>query len=109
MGNDARIIYLPGALVKHFVPDKRIQTDYLARMARGVGMSEVTRMKSLKGSLYRIYLNELFKWMATFLLFFIYLVKLEYSRGRMLVFFRFHVTKGLLSRNKDDHQNSVFS
>jgi glycosyltransferase involved in cell wall biosynthesis len=103
MGSSQKIVYLPEACIFHIVPKKRLEQSYITEMAYGVGYSEKIRNRAGGKKLFRMYLTELFKWMATILLFFIYLVKLEYPKSRMLLIFRYYVSKGMLTENKNDH------
>jgi hypothetical protein len=98
MDRDDRIVYLPGAEVYHFVPDSRLKKSYVMGIAFGAGYSEYVRIRNTGKSLSGIYIKEVIKWIASILLFFIYLVKLQYPKGKMLLVFRYHVSKGMLTR-----------
>lgn len=99
---EPKIVYLPSAAVYHFVPETRLQMDYITKMASGVGYSEKVRAKTAGKTAAGIYLKELIKWFASILLYFIYLVKLEYPKGKMLLVFRYYVTKGMLTGKRND-------
>lgn len=98
------IIYLPNAEVRHVVPDKRLERKHIDNLARGIGMSEAIRVGgNLKGRL-RMYGREIVKWGGSFVLFFIYLLKFQPSKGKMLLRFRYFVSAGLITgKNYSEH------
>ena len=102
MGPGSGIVYLPEAEVSHIVPEERVQHSYITKMAFGVGLSEIIRVRQNGERPGKVIVKELFKWAATILLFFLYLVKLQYPKGRMLLVFRYFVSKGILSSFKND-------
>lgn len=93
---ELEVVYIPNALVYHCVPLERTTTAFIQRQGIGTGQSERIRVKSegILSTLKR-YLIELFKWGASFILFFIYLFKGQLPKGRMIVKFRYWVSQGL--------------
>lgn len=90
-------LYIPDAVVYHCVPIERTTKDFIIKQALGTGKSERLRTKK-QGSisyLKRI-LIEITKWGASFILFFTYLLKRQKEKGKMIIVFRWWVTKGLL-------------
>ena len=94
-----KIYYFPLLKVQHVIPENRTTRDYIVRLGAGVGMSEKLRTLSISKSCYikRIF-SEIIKWIASFVLFFGFTVALKPQKGSVLLLFRWHVTKGLLSR-----------
>jgi len=90
--------YIPNAIVYHCVPIERTTTEFIKRQALGTGKSEKIRIKSegLKSTIIS-YLKELVKWGGSFALFFIYMFKAQFAKGRMIVKFRWWVSKGLFN------------
>ena len=91
-----KVIYVPEALVYHFVSIERTTKTFVQNQAIGIGKSEKIRTIS-KGRinyLKRIF-QEIIKWGATFFLSLIYLFKLEFAKAKMIVFFRYYITSGL--------------
>lgn len=74
--DNKKIYYLPSAIIKHQVPDRRLTFDFFKRQAIGVGKSEQIRTKSISQSTYiQFVLKEiLIKWSVSMLLFSYYLV-----------------------------------
>jgi glycosyltransferase involved in cell wall biosynthesis len=95
------IYYLPNACVYHIIPDQRLTRKFIRHQAEGIGYSEWkrVRMKGRKAIMMKIF-NEIFKWMASLLLFCYYLVILQPPKGLMIVMFRYHVTSGFLRRKR---------
>ena len=92
-----KVVYVPEALVYHSVPVERTTKIFVRKQAIGIGKSEKIRTIS-KGRinyLKRIF-QEIIKWGATFILSLIYMFKLEFGKAKMIVFFRYYVTIGLL-------------
>jgi len=89
--------YIPNAIVYHCVPIERTTTEFIKRQAVGTGESEGIRIKSegISSTLKR-YFMEVVKWGGSIALFFIYLVKGQFAKGRMIVKFRWWVSLGLL-------------
>lgn len=90
------ILYFPDIEVEHVIPEGRTTEEYIVKMAQGIGMSEKLRCQGLgKGALFERKVSEGIRWAATLLLWIGYAIKGEREKGRMLVIFRKHVTKGL--------------
>lgn len=99
---DKVVGYIPDALVYHCVPLERTTTEFIRRQALGTGKSEWQRVTDEGGfsPIKRIFI-ELFKWGASFALYFVYLFKGQPAKGAMIVRFRYWVSKGLFSRDKE--------
>ena len=91
------IYYFPDVAVDHVIPPHRTTVDFIKRLGAGVGASERIRCNSRK-SLMKRSLLECFKWGATIVLWFFYLITLRPACGNMLVRFRFNVSKSLLTK-----------
>lgn len=93
------VMYIPDAIVYHCVPIERTTSDFIKKQALGTGKGEKIRVKSEgSASVAKRYFVELIKWIASLLLFFVYLFKAQPAKGSMIVKFRAWVTKGLLSK-----------
>lgn len=99
---ELKVIYVPDALVYHCVPIERTTTEFIKRQALGTGKSEQVRVKNegffsaLKRSV-----MELVKWGASFFLYFVYLFKGQIAKGKMIVRFRYWVSKGLWTKQSE--------
>lgn len=91
-----KIYYLPEIAVQHCIPPSRTTDDYICRLGDGVGASE--RMRTLHSGYAKRIVQELVKWAATIVLWGGYLCSGRVACGNSLVRFRYHVSKGLLSR-----------
>lgn len=91
------IYYFPKMLVHHVIPEKRLQIPFIKNLGINIGISEKIRTKNKNSIAYieRLCL-EIYKWIGSIALFFIYLLKLQPSKGVMILKFRFWVSKGLL-------------
>ncbi len=92
------IWYNAKAWVFHYIPKSRTNEKFIKKLAESIGHSEKLRTLP-KGNIVflRALLKEFFlKWPATIILLFYYFFTLRFSKGIMLVRFRFWVTKGLL-------------
>lgn len=95
---DMLVDYIPNALVYHCVPIERTTTEFIKRQALGTGKSEAVRIKSEGiSSIIKRYVMEGVKWGGSLALFFIYLFKGQFPKGRMIVKFRWWVSKGLFN------------
>lgn len=95
---DLKVVYIPDALVYHCVPVERTTTEFIKKQALGTGKSERIRVKRKGGfSAFKRYLTEIFKWGASLILFFGYLFTGRTAKGKMIVKFRWWVSKGLFS------------
>ncbi len=92
-----RVVYAPLAIVYHSVPIERTKSSFIKQQALGTGSSE--RVRCLHVSVFH-YLKrigvEALKWGASILIAMLYLFQLKFARARMILFFRFWVTLGLL-------------
>lgn len=98
---NGKIFYVPNVVVDHIIGEHRETMTYIKGMGVGVGTSERTRIKEAGsiGVLKKI-TEEAFKWGATFLLFFYYLITLKPIKGWTLIKFRYWVFTGLLFGKK---------
>ena len=96
------ILYFPNIAVKHCIPRRRTTRDFVERLARGVGVSEHIRTRNIGSFAYalRLFL-EIIKWGGTIVLWCQYTIQGHRPKGDILVFFRYHVTKGLLKPNSE--------
>jgi hypothetical protein len=71
--------------------------SYIKKMGFGIGISEITRVKQagVMGVVIKIF-QEAFKWAASFILFFKYLITGNSIKGITLLKFRYWVLEGLL-------------
>ncbi len=96
-GNE-KMVYLPKALVYHFVPKERTEIGFVKQQTIGVGKSEAIRVRSMGiGNIVLRMAEELFKWGASFVLMLFYLLKFAPSKGLMLLRFRYWLTKSFIS------------
>ena len=92
-----KIYYLPNLKVQHVIPENRTTKAYIKRLGEGIGMSEKLRTLNIsKGCYLKRIFSEMIKWVASFVLFFGYLITFEPQKGTVLLLFRRNVTKGLL-------------
>lgn len=94
-----KVLYVPDAMVYHCVPLERTTSEFIKRQALGTGKSERVRVKNEgRLSVVKRSLIELFKWAASFLLYFVYVFKGQSAKGVMIVKFRYWVSEGLWSK-----------
>ncbi|MDE5610745.1 MAG: glycosyltransferase [Odoribacter sp.] len=95
---NARIYYFPDIEVLHVIPEKRTTREYIKQMAWGIGKSE--RLRTLKISRFA-YMKRLgaesIKWCASLLLYVGYSLRGTVRKGKILLYFRWFVSKGLIS------------
>lgn len=94
----AKVMYAPSIVVDHFIPQKRVEMDYIRRMGTGVGRHERKRIakEGLVGYVEKI-MQEIIKVGATVVLFLYYLILVKPSKGITLVKFRYWVLQGLIT------------
>ena len=92
------IYYHPEVVVDHIIPQRRLEIDYIRKIAVGVGTSEVNRLakKAFNEKAGRV-VDELVKIGATFVLALYYGVTFQLPKSIMLVRFRFWVISGFLA------------
>lgn len=94
------ILYFPNIGVKHCIPAKRTTMEFVAKLGYGVGQSEKLRTIQIGTFTYgkRLF-SELIKWCGTMVLWLYYAIQGYRAKGDTLVLFRYHVTRGLLTRS----------
>lgn len=93
----APIYYFPDIEVQHVIPEKRTTTAYIRKLALGIGQSEKLRtMKISRKAYFRRLFSEAIKWGASGILCVGYMLRLQPTKGTILLFFRWYVTRGLL-------------
>ncbi len=92
------ILYFPNIGVQHCIPGRRTTNEFIARLAEGVGVSERLRTRKIGSCAYakRLFMEGV-KWGGTLVLWCQYTLQGHRPKGDILVLFRYHVTKGLLS------------
>ncbi len=97
-----KIWYVPEAGIYHYIPAAKLTEKHFQRLTYSIGKSERIRTLSVsKLSFYKRISSEGIKWSASILLFFFYLVKGQYAKGKKLLQFRYNVTKGMLEKTID--------
>lgn len=91
------VYYIPKMGIYHYIPAKKTTKQYFDELTYSIGKSERIRTQSVSSSAYykRIF-SEFIKWGASTILFVLYTVFLNPSKGVKLLQFRKNVTKGLL-------------
>lgn len=96
------ILYFPNIGVKHCIPGRRTTREFVARLAEGVGVSERLRTRKIGKLAYSKRLcSELIKWVGTIGLWCLYAIQGHRPKGDILVHFRCHVTRGLISSSAE--------
>lgn len=91
------IYYLPQMGIYHYIPEKKVTQQYFNELTYSIGKSERIRTKGVScAAYYKRMLSEFIKWGASILLFVLYFISLNPSKGVKLLQFRKNVTKGLL-------------
>ena len=89
--------YLPGAKIYHHIPAEKLTESFFDRLTYAMGKSERVRTLNLgKRFYYRKLLEEVFKWAASLILWFGYLLTFQPNKGNKLLSFRWKLAKGLL-------------
>ena len=95
-GNEV-FYYLPQMGIYHHIPAKKLTQEYFNNLTYSIGKSERIRTKAVSGKAYwKRIVMEWVKWNASFVLFFLYLIRLSPAKGVKLLQFRWNVSKGLL-------------
>ncbi len=95
--SEYKVMYIPNAIVYHYVPIERTTTEFIKKQALGTGKGEKIRVRSEgKISTFKRYLVEWLKWNASFILFFLFLIKGKPAKGTMIIKFRWWVSMGLI-------------
>lgn len=92
-----KFYYLPGAILYHIIPDRKLTDDYFQRLTYSIGVSERYRTKQISQSKYlnRLW-KECIKWGGTLVLWLAFAIRGQFAKGNKLVVFRKNVTQGLL-------------
>jgi GT2 family glycosyltransferase len=94
-----KIYYFPDVEVQHVIPEARTTNDYIVRMGDGIGHSEKLRTLAISKKAYLLRLfSECIKWLASIALFLKYTLMFQPIKGKVLLIFRWHVSKGLLQK-----------
>lgn len=92
------VLYFPDIQVRHCIPPHRTTDEFIARLGQGVGQSERRRTHAIsKVSYAKRLFAECVKWAGTLLIWFYYAIQGHHAKGDILVLFRYHVSKGLLT------------
>lgn len=96
------VLYDPSIIVYHFVPVERTTSAFIRRQAIGTGTGERVRTMEMGGfaHLSRI-AKEIYLWIVSFLLWVFFAVKVQFSKGNMILSFRWWLTQGLLGWKKE--------
>jgi len=93
-----KIHYVPGAHVLHHIPDERLKTEYIRKMAMGIGRSEALRVRHSGFNIVLVkWIEELLKIGATAILALLYTISGQWAKASMLVKFRFWLFGSFIS------------
>ncbi len=93
--------YIPQSILYHKIPKYKLEKDYFNRLTCGIGASEKARTLAIsKGCYVKRLFEELIKWGGTLLLWCWYAIQFKPGRGKMLVRFRWNVTRHLVGWSK---------
>jgi len=99
--NKYRILYVPDAIVYHWVPEQRTTKDFIRRQALGTGQGERKRMETyIFSQKLNYFKTELIRWVASLFIAFGYLLSFKPYKSYMIVMFRVWLLKGLLQKDK---------
>lgn len=91
-----RSVYLPNALVYHYVPNSRLEMTQVIRQVQGIGCSEgIMARQSGTTGIIGLVIRESFKWIASAVLLPAYVFNGAYRKGLFLFRFRYHICKGI--------------
>lgn len=94
--NGVQLWYNAEAVVFHLVPEERTTYNFVKKQALGTGKGLKIQAK-IEGdfSLWKAYLAEVLKWIASLTISFSYFIMLQFRRGIIIIRFRYWVSKGL--------------
>jgi len=94
-----RIFYVPGMVVHHVVEVEKLTSEYLYRVASGIGRGERRRIEPQgKGAYWKKVVEYLFKLAASVVIGFFYLITLHPAKSWPVIQFRIDVLKGFLEK-----------
>ena len=97
-----QVLYLPQPVLHHIIPQAKLEKSYFDRLTLQIGISERQRTLAIgKGKYINRLAMEAVKWCGTIVLLLGYTLQCSPMKGWKLVQFRYHVTKGLLSRDSE--------
>lgn len=100
MAAGEKVYYIPDAIVRHVIPDKRLSFDHFRRQAIGIGYSERVRSQEISSSSYfKSLFRECLKWGVSWIMCIGYWLTLRFRKGWSLIIFRWYVSKGLLTKH----------
>ncbi|MES2701481.1 MAG: glycosyltransferase [Bacteroidota bacterium] len=97
----AEIYYLPGAYLHHYIDAHRVTFDNFRKLFLKTGNEEKIRVRQEKGTagLLRKFAEYTVKLGASFVLYFLFLLKGQEIKGRYVIFSQWFTLKGFLSSN----------
>lgn len=97
----SKILYVYDALMYHIIPESRVTTEYVYKVANMIGISERVRTQSLgSGSYLKRLFIEAIKWAGTLVIALGYALNGKFSAARVLIGLRVYITKGLVQGAK---------
>ena len=94
---DMKVMYIPGPVLHHCIPPKKLESAYFNDLTLQIGRSERFRTLGIGTRKYLTrLLAEIVKWIGTLVLFCGYTIQGQPLKGWKLILFRINVTRGLL-------------
>jgi len=92
------IYYVPDAFVHHYIDSHRLQFDNFKRLFLKTGNEEKIRLRSESGTvgLFKKFFELSIKFAASFILYFLFLIKGQELKGRYLLYAQWFTLKGFL-------------
>ena len=92
------VYYFPKVIVQHVIPENRTTEDYIRRVGDGIGQSERIRTSHSKKAYLKRGFLEAVKWAGSLVLWCWYQLKGQSIKAKMIIVFRYHITKAFLGK-----------
>jgi len=95
------IFYVPDAILWHRVGPERLNESFIQKQAKGIGKSIAVMLENTSSWVKaHKYATELFKWTASIIMLFGYLITGNYKKGVTLLKFRYWILQGYLEHSR---------
>ena len=92
--NNKKILYTPEVVVHHNIDASRLTHDFIIKLSIQIGATEKIRLKESKSGLFSKFVEYLWKQLASFILFFMFLAKGQTAKAHYIVMVRWYILIG---------------
>ena len=96
--HNKKILYTPSVVVHHNIDASRLTHEFIVKLCIQIGATEKIRLRESKTGLFSKFMEYLWKQVASFVLFFLFLIKGQTAKAHYIVMVRWYILIGFFRK-----------